>query len=94
MQPKTIDPPCAVEEPICAAGIEPISTVVDPLTIESGGPTHMHISPISAAGILPIITVGQPGPEIILPTCGIGGTPGVCMGQTCASVNLAAGGAI
>lgn len=77
-----------------AAGMPPIITVADPLTIESGGPTQVAISPTRAAGISPIITVGHPGPEIGPPTCGIGGTPGVHIGQRCMSVSLAAGGMI
>jgi hypothetical protein len=61
----------------------------------SGGPTQTHKSPITAAGSLPIITVGIPGPVIGPPTCGMGdGNAGVCMGQVCISVNLAAGGII
>jgi hypothetical protein len=60
----------------------------------SGGPTQTQLSPRTEAGILPISTVGQPGPIIGPPTCGIGGTAGVCMGHTCISVNLAAGNPI
>ena len=33
-----------------------------------------------------------PGPTTGPPMCGIGGIPGVCIGQVCMSVNLAAGG--
>jgi hypothetical protein len=58
----------------------------------SGGPIQTHISPITAAGIFPINTVGAPGPVIGPPTWGIGTIPGVCMGQVCISVTLAAGG--
>jgi hypothetical protein len=50
------------------------------------------LSPTTAAGIFAIITVGTPGPIIGPPTCGIGGKAGVTIGQTCISVNLAAGG--
>jgi hypothetical protein len=92
VQPSTIDPPCAVESPILAAGLPPISTVDDPMIILSGGPTHIAISPRTAAGMPPIKTVEQPGPEIIPPTCGIGGVPGVCMGHEWKSVILAAAG--
>jgi hypothetical protein len=90
--PSTMDPPCAVESPILAAGMPPISTVADPLIILSGGPTHTAISPTMAAGMPPIKTVEQPGPVIGPPTCGIGGVPGVCIGQVCISVSLAAAG--
>jgi hypothetical protein len=92
--PKTIEPPCAVVSPILAAGLPQISTVADPFMIESGGPTQTSISPITAAGIFPINTVGAPGPVIGPPTCGIGGKPGVTIGQVCMSVNLAAGAPI
>src|SRR5947209_7353389 len=60
--------------------------------IASGGPTHTHMSPTVAAGMKAISTVGAPGPTIGPPTCGIGGTPGVTIGQTCMSVSRAAGG--
>ena len=75
-----------------AAGTPPIITVADPLTIESGGPTHTAMSPTRAAGSPAIKTMGHPGPLIGPPTCGIGGTPGVHMGHRCMSVSLAAGG--
>jgi hypothetical protein len=74
-----------------AAGLPPIKTVAEPLTIVSGGPVQVAMSPKQAAGIPPIKTVKQPnvmGP----PTWGIGGTPGVTIGQTCISLTLAAGG--
>jgi hypothetical protein len=79
-----------VESPILAAGIPPINTVPDPLTIESGGPTHVALSPTLAAGVPPIITVGSPGGRIVPPTCGTGGVPGVTIGQVCISPTLAA----
>ena len=85
-------PPCAHVSPIRAAGFPPIVTVADPLAIESGGPTQVHIPPTTAAGIPPIITVGSPGGIIGPPTCGIGGTAGVCIGQVCMSPTLAAAG--
>ncbi len=91
-QPIAICPPWAVVSPILAAGFPPIITVAEPFTIESGGPTQTQESPITAAGILPINTVGTPGPITGPPTCGIGGTPGVTIGQTCRSVILAAKG--
>jgi hypothetical protein len=50
----------------------------------------VHILPTVAAGIMPIITVGAPGGRIGPPTCGMGGTPGVTMGQTCISPTRAA----
>jgi hypothetical protein len=89
--PIAMVPPCAVVSPCLAAGLPPIITVADPLTIVSGGPTQVQKSPTTAAGILPIRTVGTPGPVIGPPTCGIGGVPGVCIGQVCISVNRAAG---
>src|SRR3954451_3507488 len=85
-------PPCAVLSPTRAAGFLPIITLVDPMTIVEGGPTHTHMSPTTAAGIFAISTVGTPGPVIGPPTCGIGGVPGVCIGQTCMSPRGAAGG--
>lgn len=75
-----------------AAGLPPIKTVAEPLTTESGGPTQTQLSPTTAAGSPPINTVGQPGPTIGPPTWGIGGVPGVCIGQVCRSVTRAAGG--
>jgi hypothetical protein len=49
------------------------------------------LSPITAAGNPPIKTVGAPGPITGPPTCGIGdGNAGVCIGQVCISVILAA----
>lgn len=90
-KPTAILPPWAVMSPILAAGIYPIITENEPTAIVSGGPTHVAISPTRAAGMNPIITVGHPtviGP----PTCGIGGVPGVTIGQTCMSEIRAAGG--
>ncbi len=55
-----------------AAGLPPIITVVEPMTIESGGPTHVHMEPTVAAGRPPISTVGAPGGRIGPPTCGFG----------------------
>ena len=91
-QPATTLPPCAVVSPIRTAGLPVIITVADPLTSESGGPTQVALSPITAAGNPPIKTVAAPGPRIGPPTCGIGGVPGVCIGQACMSVRRAAGG--
>src|SRR5688572_18457873 len=86
-QPMIIIPPCAVESPIRAAGIPPMSTVADPLMMLSGGPVHTHISPIRAAGNPPIKTVTEPGGNTGPPTCG---TVPVTIGQTCMSLTLAA----
>ena len=72
-----------------ADGLPPISTVAEPFMIESGGPTQTAESPIMAAGKKEIRTVGDPGPIIGPPTCGIGP---VVIGQTCKSVILAANG--
>jgi hypothetical protein len=78
-----------------AAGFPQISTVCEPPTIISGGPEHTQVSPKQAAGILLISTVGAQGPMIGPPTCGIGvGNAGVCIGQECMSVSLAAGGIV
>jgi len=87
-----MEPPCAVVSPIRAAGLLQMSTVAEPLIMESGGPTQTALSPNTAAGSPPIKTVGAPGPMIGPPTWGTGGTPGVIIGQTCISVILAAGG--
>lgn len=93
--PATIVPPCAVLSPMRAAGLPPIITVDEPFTIVSGGPTQTHMSPTTAAGIFPISTFGTLGPTTGPPTWGIGeGNAGVCMGQVCISVILAAGGII
>ena len=86
-----MEPPWAVVSPILAAGLPQIITVADPLTIESGGPAQIALSPITAAGKEPIKTVGVPGPTIGPPTCGTGDKPAVTIGQLCISVNLAAG---
>ena len=59
--------------------------------IESGGPTQVAMSPIRAAGMFPISTVMPPGGMIGPPTCGTGGTAGVCIGQVCMSPTRAAG---
>lgn len=91
-QHPTIVPPWAQVSPILAAGLPPIITVADPLTIVSGGPTQVHIPVAVAAGSPPIITVGTPGGRIGPPTCGMGGTAGVTIGQTCMSETRAAGG--
>src|SRR6266704_992666 len=57
-QPATIAPPCAVVSPMRAAGLFEISTVAEPSRMESGGPTHTHVSPTTAAGRFPMRTVG------------------------------------
>jgi hypothetical protein len=89
--PITIEPPCAVRSPMRAAGSLLIRTVADAFTMTSGGPTQRAISVIRAAGIPPISTVTAHGGRIGPPTCGIGGTPGVTIGQTCISLMRAAG---
>lgn len=91
-EPNTMTPPWAVLSPNLAAGFEQIITVPDPLTIVSGGPTQVALSPTTDAGKLLIITVGAPGPVTGPPTCGTGGNPGVTIGHVCMSVILAAGG--
>lgn len=57
----------------------------------SGGPTHVDMSVTRACGSLPVITFTEQGGRIGPPTCGIGGTPGVTIGQTCMSLTRAAG---
>jgi hypothetical protein len=85
-------PPCAVLSPRRAAGILPIITVAEPLTMLSGGPTQVAISLRRAAGIKPMSTVGQPGGRIGPPTWGFGPTGvGSCIGHVCISPTLAAG---
>src|SRR5664280_2841566 len=71
-----------------AAGAPPISTVKEPSTMLSGGPTQTHIEPTLACGMLQVSTVGAPGPTMGPPTCG---TSTVSIGQTCMSVRRAAG---
>jgi hypothetical protein len=91
-KPTTIVPPWTVKSPMRAAGMPPINTVGDPGgAIASGGPTQVAISPTRAAGMPPMSTVGHPGGKIGPPTCGIGGTPGVTIGQVCMSEARAAG---
>jgi hypothetical protein len=93
-KPITIVPPCAVASPILAAGFPQIKTVAEPSIILSGDPTQTRTSPTTAAGNFPKNTVGAPGPIIGPPTCGMGGDPGVNIGQVCISVILAAGAPI
>ena len=50
-----------------AAGFLPIITVVEPIAIESGGPTHTHRSPTAAAGSFAISTVGHPARQSARP---------------------------
>src|SRR5208283_2896603 len=88
-QPRTMTPPWTVGSPMRAAMRLPMSTVGEPMTIMSGGPTQVAISVTRAAGSIPISTVGQHGGRIGPPTCG---TTPVTMGQTCMSVIRAAGG--
>lgn len=91
-KPSTMVPPWAQLSPMRAAGLLVIRTVALPMAMVSGGPTQTAMSPMTAAGMLPINTVGAPGPVMGPPTCGIGGVPGVAIGQTCMSVRRAAGG--
>ena len=72
-------------------GLERFEWVNDPRMTESGGPTQTHMLPTVAAGIIATSTVGAPGETIGPPTCGMGGNPGVTIGQTCMSVRRAAG---
>lgn|GEM_PF-6993135 len=81
-QPNTIVPPWAQLSPILAAGLPPIITVAEPVTIVSGGPTQVHVSPTTAAGNAPINTVGTQGPATGPPTWGMGTGPGVNIGHT------------
>ena len=90
--PSTMTPPWAVVSPFLAAGRPPINTVAEPLTMVSGGPTQVQVSPSAEAGNPAMSTVGTPGAEIGPPTWGIGGKPWVTIGQVCISVILAAGG--
>src|ERR1019366_3628993 len=87
-RPRTMAPPCAVKSPMRACGILIVSTVNDPSTMTSGGPTQTAMSPTRAAGKPPISTVMAPGGRIGPPTCG---TRTVTMGQTCMSLILDAG---
>jgi hypothetical protein len=66
--PTTIDPPCAVESPIRAAGTPPIKTVPEPAIMVSGGPVQTQLLPTVAAGIPPINTVAAPGGKTGPPT--------------------------
>ena len=53
-KPVVMTPPCAVRSaPACTP---PISTVADPITVTSGGPAQMLISPTRAAEVPPMIT--------------------------------------
>jgi len=74
-----------------AAGLLDSSTVIEPLAMVSGGPTQTHMLVAVAEGMAQMRTVGAPGITMGPPTCGMGGTPGVIMGQTCMSVMRAAG---
>lgn len=81
--PTWIIPPCAVASMIRTTGFPIARTVNDPITVESGGPTQISISPTTDTGSPPASTVGAPGPTTGPPTCGIGTTAGVCIGQMC-----------
>lgn len=86
--PNTIKPPCAVASRIRAAGKPLTRTVKDPITITSGGPTHVNMSEIRAWGRHPVSTVIAQGGRMGPPTCG---TSTVSIGQMCMSVARAAG---
>jgi hypothetical protein len=88
--PTTITPPWAVMSPTRAAGLPPMSTVPEPVTMVSGGPAQTSISPITAAGMPPISTVLTQGPETGPPTWGE--PPGFTIGQVWLSEILAAAG--
>src|SRR6266513_589735 len=78
-----------------AAGRLLIITVIDPLTITSGREaTHKALSVTRAAGRKPIMTLVEHGGRIGPPTCGMGGVPGVAIGQVCMSVTRAAEGMV
>jgi hypothetical protein len=72
-----------------AAGMPPMNTVAEPITIMSGGPTQKRRSDTRAAGSPPIKTVGMPGGRIGPPTWG---TRTLIIGQICKSVIRAANG--
>src|SRR4051794_10347789 len=94
-KPTEIAPPWAHWSPRRAAGFLPNITLVEPMTIESGGAggVHRHMSPTVAAGMPPIRTVGVPGGRIGPPTCGtVAGPTGVAIGHMCMSPTRAAGG--
>ena len=63
--PSTTTPPCAVLLVRRAAGLPLISTVGEPITTTSGGPTHTHMLPIVAAGSIATSTVGAPGDTVV-----------------------------
>jgi hypothetical protein len=66
--PIMIIPPCTVGSMSRAAGRKLIITPIDPMTIMSGGPTHVAIDVTVAAGRKSMSTVGTPGGRIGPPT--------------------------
>jgi hypothetical protein len=66
--PIMIIPPCTVGSISLAAGRKLIITPSDPITIMSGGPTHVAIEVTVAAGRKSMSTVGAPGGRIGPPT--------------------------
>jgi hypothetical protein len=66
--PIMIIPPCTVGSISRAAGRKLIITPSDPMTIMSGGPTHVAIDVTVAAGRKSMSTVGAPGGRIGPPT--------------------------
>jgi len=89
--PSITIPPWAVCEVMRVAGNPPASTVGEPWRTMSGGPTQTHMSVMCDWTMPIVITVTAPGPMIGPPTCGIGTTAGVIIGQMCMSVILDAG---
>lgn len=78
-----IVPPWAVRSPMRAAALLPTTTVVEPPTIELGGPSaHTQAAPWVAAAKLPINTVGTPGAWIDPPTWGKGDAAGQMWGSS------------
>ena len=53
--PTTMEPPWAVGSPMRAAGVPQMRTVMEPMTMESGGPTQTQMEPTQAAGIPPMM---------------------------------------
>jgi hypothetical protein len=70
-QPIAATPPWLDWSPTRAAGLPPIMTVGDPLTMTSVPPLHAALSPARAAGNPPIRTFAAP-PVAGPPTCGAG----------------------
>ncbi len=80
-QPTITIPRCAVMSEIRTTGRPSAITVIEPFVRTSGGPTQIAMSPTTDTGAPPAHTVTAPGPTTGPPTCGIGTTAGVCIGQ-------------